>query len=69
MIATFVYMKLWGTYHINMLNATPLSFAKIGIFWMSNEGGKGQAYLPHLLHIEFLDLTRFRHLSYGDIKQ
>ena len=55
MIATFVYMKLWGTYHINMLNATPLSFAKIGIFWMSNEGGKGQVYLPDLLHIEFLD--------------
>ena len=58
-----------GTYQINMSNATQLCFAKIGIFWRSNEGGKGQAYLPDLLHIEFSDLTRFRLLSYGDLKQ
>ena len=52
-----------------MSNATPLCLAKIGIFWMSNESGEGQAYLPDLLHIDFSDLTRFRHLNYGDIKQ
>ena len=42
-------MTLWRTYQINMSNATPLCFAKIGIFWMSNERREGQAYLPDLL--------------------
>ena len=55
MIATFVHMKLWGTYQIDMSNATPLCFAKIVIFWMSSERGEGQAYLPDLLHIDFSD--------------
>ena len=36
---------------------------------MSKERGKGQAHLPDLLHIDFSDLTRFRHLNYEDIKQ
>ena len=55
MIATFVYMTLWGAYQINMSNVTPLCFAKIVIFWMSNERGEGQAYLPDLWHIDFSD--------------
>ena len=55
MIATFVYMTLLGTYQINMSNATPLCFAKIVLFWMCNERGEGQAYLPDLLHIDFSD--------------
>ena len=68
MIATFVYITLCRTYQINTSNATPPCFAKIGIFWMSSERGEGQGYLLDLLRIDFSDLTRFRHLNYGDIK-
>ena len=44
-----------------MSNATPLCFAKIGIFWMSNERGEGQPiYQIYWLHFAGFRMTSLK---------